>query len=524
MKLKFRTLNIQFFICVIFLTTLSSCNETIPKRTTISPSQIIPDEEITCDEGQIREVTVDEETGEEIITCTDPPPVRPTGAIIFKSDYCGCNNGKAVTYGNCSGFCSGQNTDSKEIFFANFTTTPDIALSGLGSVDGWCRNPLEGDKTNPKCVLEVKTDEGGTTSLEVTTLPGSNSIKVDMTNLPYDKTYVLTLVESISGAKSNSIQIVKYSPTIGIPVLGPLKNAPISQYTCLVRKFLLNNDTGENYYQEVSRMHFYFIPLMAPDPLPPDTPNLVCHDIFNPAFTESDNILYPRLELIPGALNLWDSLDPRFFDNNGSGARDIDEIIIQKTRNFGGNLSGGVTFFSEFKWPGQPTVGDDGNANPSTNQTLGFFMAPWIDQTTLKSYCLNSTHYNSDNPLYKALRDIIGVDTEGIYIAQAAQDGGANDLLLIRESVLKQIWFYLDNGVPTAPTEQNIANNRVYFYYPISYEYPYIKTSTQRAYIVRRSSELSNTGASTSSSGNTSSGGLTSYPPHDGKIGCIPKF
>jgi len=155
MQWKKKFLNIHLITIVILLTTLSSCNETIPKRTTISPNQIISDPPQDCLEGQTKEVNIVEETGEEIITCVDPLPTRPSGAVLFKSDFCGCKDGKAITFGNCSNFCSSQFTDNKEVFFANFTTTPEVALSGLNSVDGWCRQALEGDKTNPKCVYSI---------------------------------------------------------------------------------------------------------------------------------------------------------------------------------------------------------------------------------------------------------------------------------------------------------------------------------------------------------------------------------
>jgi hypothetical protein len=518
----------------LILLGLVSCNDTVPRRTTISPSQVISDNDSVCEEGQTEEVTVDEATGEETVTCVSPPPTRPTGAVIFKSDFCGCIDGKAVTYGNCSSFCSGQKTDSKEIFFANFTVTADIALSGLGNVANWCTLPLEGDESNPKCELEAKTDEGTSTNLEVTVIPGSNSVKVDITDLPNDKTLVLTLIESGSKARSNSIQIVKYSPDIGIPILGPLKNGPISQYTCVIREFSTLDTTGDLFFTQMSRMHFYFIPRIPPNPVVPGVSNLICHDIFNPLFGIVDDMLYPRLELLPGVFNLWDNTDPRFFDNNGNSLMDVDEIVIQKTKNFGGSIPSSAKFFSPFDWPGQPDLSDDAGNNSSQSQPLGFFMAPWIDNSSFKSFCLNNSHYNSNNPLFKALRDVIGVETEGIYIGQKAPEAvtladgtitsGEQDFILIREEDLKQVWFHLNNGVPTAPTEENVANVAVFFYYPLNYDSPFVKTSTQRIYRVMSGSELSATGSTSTSGASKTDGSPTSFPPHDRKIGCIPKF
>jgi hypothetical protein len=161
-------------------------------------------------------------------------------------------------------------------------------------------------------------------------------------------------------------------------------------------------------------------------------------------------------------------------------------------------------------------------------------MVPWIDQSSYKSYCLNSSHYNSSNALYKALRDIIGVDTEGLYIgeksAEAVTDSSGNvttgypDYILVRETDLKQVWFYLKNGVPTIPTDDIVANVAVYFYYPLNKVSPFVKTSTQRVFRVRGPKELSPDAGSLNDNTSNSLGSIASYPTHDRKIGCIPKF
>src|SRR5690606_9485375 len=114
----------------------------------------------------------------------------------FKNDYCACKDGKAISYGNCSSFCNGKNTSGTERLYANFTVTPDVALSGLGSVHGWCSLLLPGDEENPKCVLEAKSEDG-TFTVDVDLIANSNSITANVQDaLDYDKTYVLTLVET----------------------------------------------------------------------------------------------------------------------------------------------------------------------------------------------------------------------------------------------------------------------------------------------------------------------------------------
>lgn len=529
---------------------LVSCQDTLPKRSTITPGSNTGTE-LECDEETEDTVEVDEEgnpidgstltrtptkqyqLGDKFFACVPKAPVRPQNAVFWKSDFCACKDMKPVSYGNCSAFCADKNTGGAETLYANFTVTEAISLGGLGNVYAWCKTPLEGDTSNPDCELQAKDESGNVTSLAVNVPVNTNSITANISGLSYDKTYIFTLVEKVSQSKSNSVQAIKFSTDTNLSTLGPLKNAPISQYTCMVREFSTDDNTGDIYYDSAYRLHFYFLPRIPPKPIPAGNSNLICHDIQQ--FGNIDQDLFPRFEQLAGVFNLWDTSDPRFYDNNGNGSVDVNEVIIQKTKNFGGTIPTGTSFFQTFKWPGAPELQDDSGNNSTTTQPLGYFMAPWIDQTTFMSYCLNSTHYNSSNPLFKAFRDIIGVDTEGLYIGEKSpetvtdSDGnlatGLSDYILIRETDLKAVWFYLKNGVPTAPTDANVANNAVYFYYPLNKTSPFVRTSTQRIFRVKSAAELNaSSSTTTSTTTNNSSGSTGSYPPHDRKIGCVPKF
>jgi hypothetical protein len=508
---RFKNFLIRLLTLLTLSALLAACQDTIPQRTTITPKQ-----KVKTGDGK------GDDDGE--------AQTRPTNAIIFKSDFCGCKNAKPITYGNCKTFCAGKNT-SVQTFYANFTVTEAISLGGLGNVFAWCQTPLPDEETNPKCVLEAKDEDNNIINLDVNPIPNANSITANLENLLEDKTYVLTLVESNSQARSNSIQIVKYSSDLPIPVLGPLKVAPISQYTCIFRGSYTSG--GDIYYDNASRVHYYFHPRLPHPPLVGSLAEFFCHDIMT--YGSVDDVGIPRLELVNGVYNLWDTTDPRFYDNDGNGILDVDDIIAQKARNFGrSSLPSGVKFFVEFPLKGSPqeSVQDENNKQEKVvQQPLGHYMLPWINQATYKSFCLTSNEYNSEDPLFKALRDVIGVDTEGIYIGQKApetlidKDGqpfrAPDDFILVRESDLKRAWFYLKNGVPTAPTDANVANVAVYFYYPFNFNSPFIKASTQRIYQVKGANELS-TGVQTG--GNGQSGTSTNYPPHDRKIGCVPKF
>jgi hypothetical protein len=466
-------------------------------------------------------------------------PVRPDNAIKFKPNFCGCKDGKAITYGNCGSFCAGKNTAGAGILYAEFNLNEEITLNTkLVNLNGWCNTSITETNTNPKCVLRATDDEITQTNLEVEMGTSTNSLKINIDKLLEDRAYVLTLVESSSGAKSDSIQIIKYSTDIPLTTLGPIKNSPITQYTCLWRPPSVDTNNGDIYNDAAFRMHFYFIPRMPPSPIPSGN-DYICHDYLNPLYGAIDDVLFPRLEAISGIFNLWDTTDPRFYDNNGNKYDDINDIIIQKAKNFGAtNIPPTTRYFEPFyelvsldetvaqsSSTSGSTSGSSSSGAAATKKSLGYFMAPWIDQTTFRAYCLNSSHYNSSNPLFKAMRDIIGVDTEGIYVGVKApetvidRDGVAlqapNDYIFIRETDLKKVWFYMKAGVPTVPTDSNVASVPVYFYYPLNIASPFVRTSTQKIYQVKGATELA---------GQTLTATAGNYPPHDRRVGCIPKF
>jgi hypothetical protein len=502
---------------------LTACVDTMPYRSTINPSKTIKEPEpCTSEEMRVEE-------GDSFY-CV-PIPTRPNNAVFFRDDFCICKDGKAVSLGNCASFCTGRSV-GEETFFANFQVGPEVSLSTLGNLHGWCTKhlPHELDGRNPKCVLEFKDDNGNVEAIDALPPAGTNSLRTLVTNrLAEDRTYVVTLMEETSGARSNSIQLVKYSQDVGFPVLGPLKNVPVNQYTCIFRTSEEDPNTGDLYWTHAYRLHFYFIPRIPPFAIPPGAGNLFCHDIFT--YGMIDNEQFPRLELRPGVFNLWDLTDPRFFDTNNNRIEDITEIIAQKTKHFGGgDIPTSTKFFIPFRWPGSPTINKEAG-NDNVAQTLGRYMAPWIDRNNYRSYCLNNTHYYSDVPLFRAMRDVIGVETEGIYVgvkrpevvvgSNGSSIQGPEDIILIREQDLKRVWYYLDaNMVPRAPTEENVNNVQTYFNYPLNFNSPFIMTSNQRRYWVKGAHELQGV----EQGGATDNGGVSQLHPHDRKIGCVPRF
>lgn len=501
-----------FIFTLLLLAFVSSCQDSMPQRSTINPSQTVSD---------------DVEDNKEPVELT-----RPTNDIKWKDNFCICKDGKPVSYGNCASFCSGKNTGGSEILYANFSIGTQVQLGGFGSVHGWCTAPLQSDESNAKCVVRAKDSAGNTIDIDTAIAARSNSITANVTDLLNNNTtYVLTLVEQTSNAQSNSVQIVKFSEDVQTPILGPLKLNPITQYACLIREYSQDSNTGDIYYDNIYRMHFYFQPRTPPTPVTPGVINLICHDIFNPLYGPRDNELYPRFEQKPGTFTLWDNTDPRFFDNDGNGVSEVNDIIRQKTIHYGGNIGAGTNFFNDFPWVGSPQLQSEaGNESSLTN--LGYYMAPWIDQNTYRSYCLTNDHYRLNNPLFRALGDVIQIDTEGLYIGvktgENFSDNDGNprkapdDYILIRETDLKQVWFHKENdGTLKSPLDSNVANVAVFFHYPLNKDAPFVKSSNQRIYRVRGAKELNegNIGRDVSNE----NGSVSQYPPHDRKIGCIPK-
>jgi hypothetical protein len=272
---------------------------------------------------------------------------------------------------------------------------------------------------------------------------------------------------------------------------GPLRVVPISQFSCakIERPHGPERDT---HFQLLAKYHFYFHPRLSPVAVTQDTYDLdfFCHDFIG--YGPRDNELYPRLELLPGAFSAWDAFDPRFEDRDGNGILDVDDLIRRKS----GGLKG--PYFNLLSFLGFAYLNERAGNGESFTNSHSWILKPFIDKMTSKSYCPSSVHYNSMNRLFRALRDVVVVDTEGLYVGK---DSLTSDHVMVTESDLKRVWFYVQNGVPTSPTEDNVSYQPVYFYYPLNFNTPYTRTSGQQLFRLQ---------------GSTST--------HDRKIGCVPKF
>ncbi len=501
-------------IFILLLTTLISCEEGIPRNRPVLGAS---DNLVTTEpepEPETKEIE----------------PNRPSGAIVLQADHCACTAGKPVSIGDCVNMCNDKSSSSSNnrVLFFNVELTPAITNSDIKDMFGFCNTLPTDDGTVASCSIEVK-NESGNIDFNLALTPGANQTQfsVDVSSLKEDVTYRLTIVENASKARSTTMQLRLTSDILEDKIGGPLSLMPVSQYSCLFRSGEIQQNTGELFITDVNRFNFYFIPESRPEPLKPSTVATVnCHDLEQFGTTPINS---PLLEETTGVFTTWNRQDPRFFDLDGDNIEQIHNILIQNMELQGKVVSDPANFklFFPLEWP---SGFDDGNTDPtaddqSTNLTtitpsLGFYMTPFLDDQTFKAYCPKKAHYYSSSVLFKAMREVVGVDTEGLY---AAKQDNVCDFLLVKESLLKKIWFYIEGGQHIQPTEDTVSGKQIQFYWPADANSPYIKKSHQRTYTVKSSTEITCDNITAPQTGGQGSDGVRSnFPPHDKRIGCIP--
>ena len=457
-------------------------------------------------------------------------PTRPDGAVYLQSGFCGCSEGEAITLGaNCVSFCEGKN-HPEEFLYVDVKVGEEIETSSLVDLAGWCTKPLsytdpetgaiEQIQVDASCQAQFKDENGSTGGVTVDTISsGDTSVKINIALLDPDKTYRLKIAETQSGASSNTIQVRKVSARVTDPVGGPLALMPVNQYTCLNRTVSSEEGTGQAFFDSAQRSHYYFINEDRPDPLPDTYSNIFCHDFLIYGTTPIND---PLIEETPGQFTVWSKWDPRFFDLSGAEdgtTTEIHKILQQKIEDQGYSVDTPPSVFFPLEYyNGPPITNNDGETTEPQQKHLGYYMLPYVDDSTFKAYCPTAEHYNSENPLFSAMKEVVGVDTEGLYIAKQVN---VCDYILITESVLKKIWFYKENGQHFEPTDNTVAGKKVQFYWPADPDSPFIKKSHQRTYTIKKPDELSCGSTNVSDNANEAN---QSFPPHDKRIGCVPKM
>ncbi len=260
---------------------------------------------------------------------------------------------------------------------------------------------------------------------------------------------------------------------------GFLEIAKVYNYSCMTK-------LEPGYYTLSKRETFVFEETNMPAPLADSSEIKFCHDIYE--FGVKDSINFPRLE-IKEATKVFSKSDVRFFDINQNGKLDINDYIERElSSKYGTELK--VNLFHELRFKFHPNI--------RVNKTLGFAMDYMLDDAN-KAICPGEREYNSDSPLYKVLRDVVGNETEAIYVAKE-QGNKNNDLILIEESLLRKI---------------KIRSRNADFYWPANLEEPYKYHEGQKEYKLTSITELGFQDIYH---------GANLGPSHDKRFGCVPKI
>jgi len=440
---------------------------------------------------------------------------RPTMQIEIKNDFCACLGGKSDVINDCDTTCANKAATTEPILFVNTIVGPEIALNEkLKNLYNWCKIQLSSDDTEPQCALEA-TDGVTTQTLPLTSLtPGSNSFAANIGLLAYDRTYVLKLVEVKAGSNAQSkefqIRRKKYSATD--TTTGVLKVSNTSQYSCISYGGTVSNNVVKRVADTFARYYYYYPANDTPAPMAPPAPGndtiTVCHD--EQQYGTNDNVQYPRLENIPLAFSLWDKSDTRFATS--SGKMGITKIIEDRLINEY-PLSGitGASLFTPLKIASRPDT---------ASITLGYFMVPFTDADTKKSYCPTAAQLQGSQPLFAVLGDYV-VDTEGFYLAEKEAEqvlsGGTYKTvygtILVTETTVKKYGFYIENGLKIKADQAAMNSKTIHFYWPTSTEADALTSGGRKLFTVRTPDTLAGQSPLPATEGTTT----------DKRLGCIPK-
>ncbi len=469
---------------------------------------------------------------------------RPDRAVFVNKNFCSCLEGNADSLNNCESFCSDKSHTEVPTLYASVTLGPEIELNEkLETLYNWCFTEINDNNNAPSCILRLY-DGINTIDLTPKISTSSNSFTAELIAVDQNRTYIVKLIEITSGAESTPFQIHRIDLDENNDYQGSLKIIPISQYTCITwatvtgHSVFYDNTIPYDYKDAASRTLYYYFPnnidssslTLSPAQIVND--RIFCHDINIQPY---DSPLLDRLEEVPHAFTLWDSSDLRFFDINPTDSvLDINGIIQQELLDIY-NIQQDIKIFAELDYYSRPPVmAESQDDNVNTIMRLGFYMQPWVSHKTGLGFCPTEVEYNGTDPIFRILKDIIGVPTEAIYLAKKEPEsltdengniittGDSGDsiplptvYIIIRESLLKKIWFYYNDGRHYTPNDETAGQQSVMFYWPPDVNNPYIQKSEQKIFTIVDPTNLSST---------EDLGLRTSVSPPDKRIGCVPNM
>ncbi|OFZ52025.1 MAG: hypothetical protein A2381_05820 [Bdellovibrionales bacterium RIFOXYB1_FULL_37_110] len=440
--------------------------------------------------------------------CLKIPSTRPSDQVYINPKYCACEKTKPYIINDCATYCATIN-DQTPTLYVTTTVGPLISANDeLVDLKGWCSNDLTNSVNNhaPSCNLYLY-DGLNTQPLEME-FTGNFSFKTDLSSIQKNKTYVATIVENQSKAKSKSFQIYAVDPDSQNEDNSPLKIMHISQYSCI---YMYGDNAAPSttnptdlYSGNMTRMYFYYPSNTLPEILSGSLRRVFCHDINR--YGRQDAKPYPRLELIPNSLSLWDKSDLRLYDADNNTKLDINEQIQRRLLNEY-NVSSTINIFQPFTYNSYIESTTESNASELKFKSIlqGYYMQPWIDSSSKLGYCPKQEQYHGSTAVFRILKELIGNDTEAIYFAKSdpkayTDNNGllvnvAGSTIIIRENVLKKIWFYYENNQKLIPNEIIAGQKTIMFYYPPDFDNPLVEKSHQSLFTVFNPTEdAQNTG------------------------------
>jgi hypothetical protein len=440
---------------------------------------------------------------------------RPTMQVEVKNDFCACLNGKPDVINDCEATCASKPVTTEPMLYVNTTVGTDIALNEkLKNLHNWCTVQLASDDTAPQCVLQAY-DGSTTLNLPVSTSAGSNSFTSSLNLLAYDRTYIMKIIETKAGsnAQSKEFQIRRKKATAtDDTVSGVLKVANISQYSCISYGGTTNNGVVKRVADTYARYYYYYPANETPAPMAPPAPGndtiVVCHN--EQLNGTRDDVEFARLENIPLAFSLWDKADTRFATT--AGKMKITKILEDRLASeFPNSGIVGASLFTPLKIGSRPDT---------TSITQGYFMIPFTDQQTGKSYCPTAEQLQGTGALFSILGDYI-VDTEGFYLAEKEAEqvlsGGSYKTIygtiLVTETTVKKFGFYIENGLKIKASATSMNTKTIHFYWPTSTEADALTAGGRKLFTVRTPDTLAGQSPIGATEGSTS----------DKRLGCIPK-
>lgn len=453
--------------------------------------------------------------------CIDDVEVikRPTNAFTIEPTTCSCRNGKSDVVNDCDATCATKTNSANAILYLNTTPSAEVLLNDkLKNLNNWCRVQIEDGLEAPECYLKLW-DGSSEQYVPLNTFVNSNSATADISTVTtFNKTYIASIVETKSGAKSGEFQIYRKPQSSSSTVQGALKITPISQYTCITYGGTTST-SGEFLRNSEARIFYYYASNETPAPVPPYASNkprnVVCHDEF--LHPGNDSAEYPRLENIPLHFSMWDKTDPRFVEDAATKKLAINKILEDRYFEETNGQSATFGFFTQVTYPNRPSVG----TTAQTAIPMGYMMIAFVDSQG-KAFCPKQADFSGNDLIYNILGEYVP-ETEALYLAEkeaeVIQEGSdfktVYGNMFITESKVLPVAFYIENGLKIKVTSTtSMASKTIHFYWPIDSREDPLFQGNRKLYTIRSPDNLS---------GQTPSGIPTSIRPNDKRIGCVPK-